>query len=539
MIERREVLKWGLLGAAFAMATRSRVLAQLCPPQNDPHYFKPVVSPPTKPFAVPLPVMKVLPPLEGGLSPAPNLAAFQRYEEFPARRFFEIHTRPLKHRFHPELPPSPMFGYEGTVPGPTIQARYGEPIVVRIHNNLIADDAGFGISSITTHLHSGHSASESDGFPSDYYGPGEYHDYHYVNFPAGGDPREITNTLWYHDHRHGFTAQNIARGLAAFCILFDEGDSGNERDSRPSAFRLPSGEFDLPLLFADQTFDPKTGLQWFDVLNTDGVIGDKYTVNGAIQPFVEVQPRKYRLRLLNAGPSRFYTFALSSGQPFIQIATDGNMLPAPVKVSSVTLGVAQRADVIVDFSQARRGERIYLLNRMEQTSGLGPTGRQLSPGDMVMRLDVTSKHIADPSRVPERLRPMPPAEPAAAVRERLWKFDLAGGAWTINGKLFDPSRSSAEVKLGSAEVWTMRNESSKWWHPVHIHLESFQILSVDGRPLPPGGVNAARKDTLLLGPNQEIKLFMRFRDFLGKYLIHCHNALHEDHSMMMRWDVVS
>src|SRR5262249_14285292 len=154
---------------------------------------------------------------------------------------------------------------------------------------------GFGRPEISMHLHNGHTPSESDGFPTDFFGPGKFYDHHYPNCLAGNDDRESLNTLWYHDHRVDFTSQNVYKGLAGFHLLFDERDSGNENDPNPNAFRLPSGEFDVPMLLADKVFDDD-GNVFFDLFNLDGILGDKFTANGKIQPFFQVHPRKYRLR---------------------------------------------------------------------------------------------------------------------------------------------------------------------------------------------------------------------------------------------------
>ena len=124
------------------------------------------------------------------------------------------------------------------------------------------------------------------------------------------------------------------------------------------------------------------------------------------------------------------------------------------------------------------------------------------------------------------------------MRERLWKFDYTGAQWTINGEVADMSVTSATVKQGTSEIWTMRNEGSTWSHPVHVHFEEFQIIERNGFPVPSGDILKARKDVLWLGPNDEVKLLFKFRDFLGRYVIHCHNVVHEDQAMMLRWDIV-
>ncbi len=536
---RREVFKLGLVTGAGYLATKAGLSVVARAGSDDEPQ-----GPPTTPFQEELPIPPVAQPVPA-LDPVPQecpvageapRACHQRWAEFLPRKFYEIRAREARHRFHPQLPESVVWGFGGICPGPVIHARYGEPIVVRFRNDLPANHAGFGVPEITVHLHNAHTASESDGFAADFYRSGLFKDNHYANFYAGGDVREALSTLWYHDHRMHFTAQNVYRGLAGFYLLFNEYDSGDETDPSPGAFRLPSGSCDVPLMFADKALDAN-GQLYFDVFNTDGILGDKYTVNGKIQPYFRVARRKYRFRLLNAGPSRFYEFFLSDDQPFTLIAADGNLLPAPVQVRSVRLGVAERADIIVDFSRYRIGDRVVLENRLEQDDGRGPTGKILDRDEAVplLRFDV-DRDAADPSRVPDTFYNLPPANPDTAVRTRTWRFERQQGAWAVNGRFFDPGRVDATPKLNTAEVWVLRNNSGGWSHPIHIHLEEFRILSRNGRP--PSAAEAGRKDVVRLGPNDEVRVFLRFRDFTGRYLMHCHNTLHEDHGMMIRWDVV-
>ena len=508
------------------------------------------VSPPTRSFIEPLAIPPIAQPV-GFLSPAPQAAplpgegrtaAHQRWNEFLPTQLYEVRVREAQHNFHVDLPDSTIWGYDGVVPGPTFHAHYGQPVLVRRFNDLPANHVGFGIPQITTHLHNGHTPSESDGFPGDFYNSGLFYDHHYPNIFAGfdafpatqGDPREALSTLWYHDHRFDFTAQNVYKGLGGFYLLFDSQDSGNETDGNPQAFRLPSGDFDVPLMFNDKVFD-SNGQLFFDTFNLDGILGDKFTVNGKIQPFFEVARRKYRFRLVNGGPSRFYEFFLSNGQSFTQISNDGNLLPAPLVRQSVRLGVAERADIIIDFSKAKIGDRIVVQNRLEQTNGRGPTGNIITPGDSILRFDVV-RDATDPSRVPATMRQLPPVNMNEVVKTRAWRFERTHGAWAVNGEFFDVNTVRANPKKGTAEIWVLQNNSGGWQHPIHIHFEEFQILSRNGAAPPPHEI--ARKDVARLQFNEEIHLFMRFRDFVGRHPMHCHNLVHEDHRMMLRWDIV-
>jgi FtsP/CotA-like multicopper oxidase with cupredoxin domain len=424
--------------------------------------------------------------------------------------------------------------------------------------------------SVTTHLHNGHTASESDGNPLDFFEIGHFYDQHYPNVLAGfastnepnGDINESLSTLWYHDHRVDFTSQNTYKGLVGFYLLFNQFDTGNEE----TGFRLPSyPQFDIPLAFADKFFDDSGELA-FDLFNLDGILGDKFLVNGTVQPFFQVQPRRYRFRLLDTGPSRFYSYFLtdpsnlSANNPFWVIANDGNLLPAPVQVSTVRIGPAERVDIIIDFSQFA-GKSIFLENRLLQINGQGPVpplgftpgqvecsdtnGNVLSDirpagqGDLLLRFDVSSKPVKDNSLPPSKQTFYSlPSTNATPRITRTFKFDRLNGQWSVNGQFVDTDRSAFRftVQQNSVENWLLTNLTGDWTHPIHIHLEEHQILSRNRMPNPLAAENS-RKDVTQLHPNERVLLFFRFRDWLGRYPIHCHNVVHEDHAMMALWHV--
>jgi FtsP/CotA-like multicopper oxidase with cupredoxin domain len=487
--------------------------------------------------------------------------ALQGFAEFPPVRHYEMFARPFEHLFHPELmQKSTIWGYgnrrgQTWSPGPTFYQRYGEPIVVRIHNNLPAGNPGndgFGIPQISTHLHNFHSAPESDGGPLMFYDRGRYMDHHYAMYPAGGDPREALGHLWYHDHRPDFTAQNTYKGLVGNFMIYDELDSGDERDRNPAAFRLPSGAFDVPLAVSDKQFNPVTHKLEFDPFNLDGYLGEHIVVNGAVTPYMKVLPRKYRFRIVNNGPSRIYTFKAcavggdgvecSSDEPatdLVLVGNDGNLLAAPVTVEEVTISPAERFDVIIDFSQFRRGDRINLMNIADQTSGKGRTGvfapMTSNYAMKVLQFRVTGQQIPDRSEVPAVLREKPVIEESEITCERTFLFDNLDGGWTINGKLFD-FLPRFQVKRGTAERWTLINASRDWEHPIHIHLEEHQFETRDGAT--PPDFERMRKDVALLRPGDSVTLTIRNRDWLNEYPMHCHNTVHEDHAMMLLWEVV-
>ncbi len=473
-----------------------------------------------------------------------------------------------QHIFHPNYPPQLMWNFEGKTqtgtpyPNPTFFARYGRPIIMRLHNELPQNHTGFGTPEISMHLHNLHTPSESDGFPGDYFSPvksgptmaapGYFKDHFYPNVYAGieefggiGDMREALGTLWYHDHTLDFTAPNASRGLAGYYLLFDDLDSGDEHDDNPAALRLPSHPYDYPLLFQDKRFDA-SGIQIFNQLDPEGTLGDKITVNGKIEPVLRVARRKYRIRLLNAGPSRFYEFylvnAANTVQKFIHISNDGNLFTAPLRNRDrVRLGVAERGDIVIDFSKYALGTALYLVNRLKQDKTRGPKN-VVAPGVRVLKF-VIDREPSEPdvSRVPNTLRPirMPTADEISAAPVRRWTFSRSNGLWKINNRLVDVNSPRATITKGHAEVWELNNPSGGWSHPVHIHFEEGVILGkfVNGVQVPIPVHERGRKDVYVLGPNTMLRIFLRFRDFTGKYVMHCHNMIHEDHAMMLRWDI--
>jgi FtsP/CotA-like multicopper oxidase with cupredoxin domain len=497
---------------------------------------------------------------EGRTRPHQGPTTYPQKFPFPPAIQFETHQKAGQMSMSPDLPIQTIWGHDGIFPAPTYYAKYGQPILVRNFNQLppASQNGGFGIPEVSTHLHNLHSPSESDGFPCDFFQSGQFYDHHYTNVLAGfastnppdGDIREALSTLWYHDHRVDFTSQNVYKGLAGFYFLYNQFDTGNET----TGFRIPGVpgadfyspiEFDVPLMFADRVFDPSTGLLFFDLFNLDGILGDKFLVNGVIQPFFEVEPRRYRFRIVNSGPSRWYqTFLTDLGSntsiPFWLIAADGNLLPRPISVTSAANAVAERQDIIIDF-RPWAGRTLYLENRLEQTDGRGPTGNILPPGagNLLMQFRVKSTtSVADNSLDPSAMQFYALPDKTAAPRiTRNYVFERGNGQWQINGRLMDADCSTVrlQVQQNSVEHWVLQNNSGGWMHPIHIHVEEFQILTRNG--VAPGPAEIARKDVSPLHHNETVQLFFRCRDWLGRYPLHCHNVVHEDHAMMLRWDI--
>jgi FtsP/CotA-like multicopper oxidase with cupredoxin domain len=576
-ITRRQSIQLGATGVATGLFTSGQVVSLATSgdlpagPTTTPFVDNLVVHAPKSP------VSSLNPPSTATAQTATGECGrndHQRRDQWPANKFYEMRVRAFDHKFHRDLPAQKLWGFDSMFPGPTFVERYGEPTIVRIHNNLpsASQHVGFGSPEISTHLHNLHTGSESDGFTTDYYsatvsGPtlkpgsvGSFKDNHYPHFYAGyddpryratsGDPREALGTLWYHDHREGFTAPNCYRGLMGMYLLFDHIDSGNEVDTNPAALRLPSGvgDFDIPLMVTDFMMDSSGNVQ-FDQFENKGILGNKISVNGKIAPKFSVKTRKYRFRLLAASLSRFYEFYLTDGagvnQPFSYISNDGNLLPAPIETTRVLLSPAQRADIVIDFKKFPVGTKLYLVNRLIQTDGRGPeddgTNARDAKGDLrakgtqLLRFDIDTAAQSDPSQVPPKLRELPPIDLGEVVRTRNFRFDKQNEVWTVNGKIFDFEKPTITVKKNTAEIWELEGNGS-WHHPVHIHMEEFRILSRNGRPPPPHEIG--RKDVVVLAPGEKVRLFFRFRDLTGKYMMHCHNLIHEDHAMMIRFDIV-
>lgn len=461
------------------------------------------------------------------------------------------------------------------------KAHYGKPILMRMYNGLPkavltpdgfysgGDNQGFGINQMSPHLHNAHNPPESDGGPLRFWDSGKWYDFWYPNIRAGfasthkngtvyrdknnvdhpcvGNWQETQSTLWFHDHRFDFTAQNVYKGMASFYTLFSD-DINLDTDDETTGLRLPSGDYDVPLLFTDKVFD-QTGQMFFDTFNIEGIVGDHQTVNFKIKPYLVVKKRKYRFRFLDAGPSRFYEFFLSNGAKFTRIANCGNLLPKAQIVSSIRLGVAERADVIIDFSTYAPGTVIYLENRLEQISGKGPTGKILKSGSntQLLKFIVSDEAVVDNSAPLSVLQtqamvPLPNKAANPVKVKRSFSFDTSNGAWVVNGEFFNPAKISAYPVEGTAEEWTLTSGGG-WSHPVHIHHEEFQVTKRNGGA--PALDDQSRKDVVRIGQaaqgtagTSSLTFYMEFRDWYGDYPMHCHNVVHEDHAMMIRFKIV-
>ena len=563
-LSRRELVKLGLIGAgAYAVGGGLSLRQALAAT---------VASPQTRPFIQEMPLPRAI-RARGNYAYDSYAHQWCDNPHYNKPDLYDINVKEVQHEFHPDLPTSPIWGYNGQMGSGLIDATYGQPVMIRFNNKLppMHRHFGFGQPEITTHLHNFHTATESDGGPWNWYARGGSRENYYCMMRAGfdtgeevpgqwrdeygGDKRESMTTLFFHDHRPEFTAANCYKGLMAMFRVFDEDDTGNER----TGWRLPSGQFDVPLIIADKQFDAQSGQMTFDQFQTDGFIGDKHTVNGKIQPYFEVEARKYRFRLLNCGPSRGYRHELrhdGNRVPFTQITSEsGNLLQAPLRnVAGVEIWPAERVDIIVDFSTFQPGEKIYLGNVAEmRVDGRGIGSSRLNPDDPANQLVefrvIPMRARRDRSRIPRSFRPMPDIIIPDNIKRRVFKFERKNGMWAINGRFWDPdldhspefmANPPVQIKRNTAEIWELDSSSHGWDHPVHIHFEEGMVLKNNGVSV--SDAQRVRKDVYKMNGNKK-EIYMRFRDFglpgfEGRYVMHCHNMVHEDHAMMATWNIV-
>jgi FtsP/CotA-like multicopper oxidase with cupredoxin domain len=548
------------------------------------------------------------------------------------------------------LPPSTIYGFNGTFPGPMINAEYGKPVLVRFINrldenplNLDRQDFGAPDWSFLTHLHNGHTAPESDGNPhysmtrgprSHGYGPGMWVDNLYLNWPAGNDDREKQSFFWFHDHRMNHTGSNVYKGMVGLYPIYDPKngmDMGDERrglklpgvrtDNADGSFDVA---YDIPLAFYDCSLDdgvtdhhdihdaefpaarnPSRHPEWwgktfFKHQPNHGFVGDIFTVNGTAYPVLEVKRRKYRFRFLDASVSRIYEFKLMSSTQgpkpaaslgyigselqgqyripdgeqcmrFAQIAADGGLLPVPIPRDSFELWPAKRREVIVDFTRyqdgtpTHKGDVIYLTNVMKMPDGRMWTNSSRSIPDPAYKVPVLKIVIGDDapddSVIPTAMRDLPPFPSNwQSLMDNRMIFEVKRGSlageieWLINGQEFDPSKSAtslknkagktplAQQKMGSFNLWEIRNGGGGWVHPFHLHMEEHRTVMRNGKIVPSGGLpghpeDASREDLVALDPSESVIIYRGFRDFVGPYVAHCHNLAHEDHAMMFGWEI--
>ena len=542
-----------------------------------------------------------------------------------------------------------VWGYNGSYPGPTFVAHKGTPITVRWMNDLVdasgnplphllpvdstlhwADPLGAGHESgpytgpvpVVTHVHGGHSRSDSDGLPDAWFTPDsndpdlepDYKGSLYNEVFTYDNDQEAA-TIWYHDHALGITRLNVYAGLAGYYVVRDAWDTGLVNDPNTPEIEnpsnLPAGQYEIPLAIQDRMFTA-TGQLFYPsdpelleeshggLTNTNDdheidmageelpnptalpeFFGDHILVNGEAWPFLNVEPRKYRLRLLNGSDSRFYDLfinagtGMGNGPKIVQIGTDGGLLDRPVTLDRLLLAPGERADVIVDFS-GFEGNQLVMRNNARGPFPKGETADPNTVGQIVQfRVGTIVTTPDDP--IPANLRPEPIDRLAVtAPARKLLLFEGTDHFGRLQPMLGTVDRTGAEngtllwdqpvtenPSLNSVEVWEIHNATPDA-HPIHLHLVQFQVLgrqkfrgAITEKELPQGSTGGVLsdvrllgrerlpalnedgwKDTVIMNPGEVTRVIAKF-DRPGLYVWHCHILSHEDHEMMRKYVVTS
>jgi spore coat protein A, manganese oxidase len=518
-VNRRDLLK----RAAFsALVLRARLGSGINQHAAPPGFSRAINTLQLQPFVDPLPLPQLSPQQDGRC---------------------HITMREIRVKMHRDLPPTRLWSYGPEAMGPLIEAHSHEGLAVEWHNHLpprhflpidySLHGSGRELpeSRAVVHLHGGRTPAADDGYPEHWYPRGESRVCHYPN-------RQDATMLWYHDHAMGTSRLNLYAGMMGVYLL---------RDEPEARLKLPAGRFELPLVLYDRIFDHE-GQLYYPVSPdpehpwTDEVAGDAMVVNGRVQPFCEVEPRRYRLRVLNAANARFFRLGLSDGSQFLQIGADQGLLPGPVRLTSLLLAPGERADLIVDFA-AMRGERILLTNGAFQ----------------MMQFRVGSTPVPDSSQVTGTLRPVVSLPETAAVRRRemtLNEFKEPAGNPMVMLLNRTPWHMpvTETAKLGSSEIWSLVNLTDDT-HPIHLHHVRFQVmdrrsfdrdvyllqnatLRFTGDVLGPNANETGWKDVVQCPPNMVTRIHISFDGFAGRYLWHCHVQEHEANNMMRPYDIV-
>ena len=410
-----------------------------------------------------------------------------------------------------------FFAYNGSVPGPTFKIKQGRKTVVRFRNLLPKVHPTLGYEPTTSiHLHGSPSLPQFDGYANDTTRPGQFKDYHYPN-------TENARTLWYHDHAVHHTAENVYHGLLGQYQL---------RDDWEQSLPIPHEPYDFPLILGDALFSDDGSLL-FSLSDESGLWGDVNMVNGVPWPYMQVERRKYRFRVLDATVSRSWKLSLDSGEPMTVIATDGGLMPTPQPVTSIRIAGGERYEVIIDFAKYPIGRRVILRNTSPKNN------ITYENTDKIMAFDVIGDATdSSNNSIPDELFPTNPVmalQYDPALRARSFRLEREHGEWAISGHTWQDvvdshfQRLAADPRRGDVEIWRFANSSGGWFHPAHVHFVDFKILDRNGRP--PFPYERGPKDVAYIGEGESVRLAIKFEG-LGKYMMHCHNTVHEDHDMM-------
>ncbi|MGK7924355.1 MAG: multicopper oxidase family protein [Spirulina sp.] len=412
-----------------------------------------------------------------------------------------------------------LLSYNGQIPAPRLEAKPGDTVRIRLKNSLS--------QPTNLHYHGLHvsPANNADNvflrIP-----PNETLTYEFTlpkNHPAG--------TFWYHPHIHGLVAEQVFGGLAGLFIVRGDLDEIPEIKAAREEF----------LVLKD--FGSNGNWNNHPMSQMLGREGDIITVNGQITPNLAIaKGGLLRLRILNASASRFYRLALDN-HPLYLIATDGGAISQPVELGEILLTPGERVEVLVKGD--REPGQYRLLNLPYNRGGMGMMGGRMMGRGRGRSSDrntpqilatLTYENAITPLPLPDRLMAIETLPEPKTVRQFTLNHGMAPGwgmVFLINGQMFDRDRIDTRVSLNTVEEWELIN-TGVMDHPFHLHVNPFQVISRNGAPVP----FSAWKDTVNLEPGERVRCRLRFADFTGKTMYHCHILDHEDLGMMGILEIV-
>lgn len=437
--------------------------------------------------------------------------------------------------------------------GPVIKLKKGQKVRLRFINQLSRESI--------IHWHGLHIPPEMDGHPMYAVKKGEQYIYEF-------EVNNCPGTYWFHPHPDKITGPQVYYGLAGLFIVEDDNKE------------LPMGEYDVPIVIQDRMFDDDNQLVYLQnnrMNQMQGFLGDRILVNGNIEKNFEVNRSGYRLRVLNGSNSRIYKLAWSDNEDITIIGTDGGFLSKPLNKSYLMLAPGERAEIWKDFSSFSAGSHVTLRSlSFNDGSSFGMGGRMMGQDMMGQGRMHSGTHIKNGeafdictftignnigsgSGLPANFPAIDPLKISDAVNgnsPRKFHFFNEHMQWVINGETFEMHDVAAweKVKLNTTEIWEFINDNKaggmmqnmmQMPHPVHIHGLQFQIIERDTSDMDPsvyesvkeGFIDEGWQDTFLLMPGMRVKIILRFKDYTGKYIYHCHNLEHEDMGMMRNYEI--
>jgi bilirubin oxidase len=396
-----------------------------------------------------------------------------------------------------------VFAYNGTSPGPTLEVTEGDRVIVHFRNNLPEET--------TVHWHGIHLPASQDGSPFDPVAAGGTRDYTFTI------PRGTAGTYWYHPHLHHRTGYQIAKGLVGAIIVRAPDDP------------LPKPMVERLLILADQRFRPDGSIDLPERHTMEGRIdeengreGNVFFVNGQVLPTISIRPNEVqRWRIINASAARVYRLAIPK-QTFLHVANDGGLFDKPVELSEIVVANAERVELLVRGSGAP-GSRTVL-----QSLPYDRYIPQTRPKDWNRAIDLVGIQVTNGTPVPTltippTLRRVAPLDTSRVSVRRVVTFTQG----MINNRHFDFARVDFTSKLGATEIWKVENLVGMD-HPFHMHGFQFQVLERNGKPEP----FTSWKDVVNVRRQETVRFVIRFDDFPGKWMFHCHILNHEDQGMM-------